>query len=55
MLFDVDVVSTEEYDDYLRSLAEEGNVGTALGGADADTQAGLEEEVQDNEETGSSE
>jgi cytochrome c oxidase subunit 2 len=55
MLFDVDVVSTEEYDDYLRSLEEEGNVGTALGGADADTQAGLEEEVQDNEETGSSE
>jgi cytochrome c oxidase subunit 2 len=55
MLFDVDVVSAEEYDDYLRSLEEEGNVGTALGGADADTQAGLEEEVQDNEETGSSE
>jgi len=55
MLYDVDVVSAEEYDDYLRSLEEEGNVGTALGGADADTQAGLEEEVQDNEETGSSE
>ena len=55
MLFSVDVVSPQEYDDYLRSLEEEGNVGTALGGADADTQAGLEEEVQDNEETGSSE
>lgn len=51
MLFNVDVVSRDEYDAYLRELEEQGNVGVALGGADADTQAGLEDEVHDDEQT----
>ncbi|HSE09957.1 MAG TPA: cytochrome c oxidase subunit II [Nocardioidaceae bacterium] len=47
MLFNVEVVSSTEYDEYLRGLEEEGNVGVALGGSDATTQAGREDEVQD--------
>lgn len=50
MLFDVEVVSAEEYDEYLRGLEEQGNVGLLLGGADATTPAGSEsEEVQDDD------
>jgi cytochrome c oxidase subunit 2 len=51
MLFNVDVVSAEEYDAYLQELEAEGNVGEATGGADADSQAGLEGEVQDDDAT----
>jgi len=45
MLFNVDVVSPEEYEAYLDDLAEAGNESAepVTGGADADTQAGLEE------------
>jgi cytochrome c oxidase subunit II len=51
MLFDVDVVSAEKYDEYLRGLEAEGNVGQAVGGENAGTQPGLEDEVQDDDIT----
>lgn len=51
MLFNVDVVSAEEYDAYLQDLEAQGNVGEATGGENADTQAGLEDEVQDDDVT----
>ncbi len=43
MLFDVKVVSAEEYAQQLSELEEQGNVGEALGGSDAVTQDGLDE------------
>jgi cytochrome c oxidase subunit II len=49
MLFDVRVVSAEEYAEHLQSLEDAGNVGITRGGADARTKVGLEEEVQDIE------
>ncbi len=52
MLFDVEVVSADEYDAHLQDLADQGNTGVARGGADADTQVGIEEEVQDNDTSG---
>ncbi len=54
MLFKVKIVSADEYATYLQSLEDKGQTGLAIGGSNADTQAGLEEEVQDNEGTGSS-
>jgi len=52
MLFNVDVVSGEEYQAYLQSLAARGNVGTALGNAETLTPTGLEDQVQDDDLTG---
>jgi cytochrome c oxidase subunit 2 len=49
MLFNTEIVSREEYDEHLRSLEEQGNVGLVLGGVDARTQAGLEDQVQDDD------
>jgi cytochrome c oxidase subunit 2 len=50
MLFNVDVVSRDTYDSYVQDLQEQGNVGEALGGEDARTQQGLEqEEVHDDD------
>lgn len=45
MLFNVKIVSPEEYDTYLQGLVDQGNVSDSplLGGEDADTQIGLEE------------
>ncbi len=43
MLFDVQVVSADEYADKLAELEEQGNVGEALGGSDSVTQDGLDE------------
>jgi len=43
MLFDLKVVSADEYAKHLQDLKEQGNVGTALGGADATTQTGLDD------------
>ncbi|QIK66044.1 cytochrome c oxidase subunit II [Nocardioides sp. HDW12B] len=43
MLFDVKVVSAEEYAQQLSELEEQGNVGEALGGSDSVTQDGLDE------------
>ena len=51
MLFNVEVVSAERYDAYLQELEAEGNVGQAAGGENADTQAGLEGDVQDDDVT----
>lgn len=44
MLFSVQVVSREEYDAHLAELEASGQTGEALGGADATTQQGLEQE-----------
>jgi cytochrome c oxidase subunit 2 len=49
MLFNVEVVSAEEYDQYLQDLEEAGNVGRPAGGEDATTQSGREDQVQDDE------
>ena len=49
MLFNVDVVSRDQYDEYLRGLEDQGNVGVVLGGSDANTQAGREDQVHDDE------
>ncbi len=51
MLFDVDVRSAEDYADYLQTLEDKGQTGIARGGVDADTQIGIEEEVQDDDTT----
>ena len=49
MLFDVEVVSAEKFADYLQSLEDKGQTGLVTGGGDADTQVGIEEEVQDDD------
>ena len=49
MLFNVDIVGVEEYEQHLRDLQARGNVGLAKGGADSVTQQGLEDEVQDDD------
>jgi cytochrome c oxidase subunit 2 len=41
MLFNVEVVSAEEYAEHLRDLEAQGNVGVALGGAEVLVQDGL--------------
>ena len=51
MLFNVDIVSADEYDAYLQRLEETGNVGLVLGNRDATEKSGLEEEVQDDDTT----
>ena len=55
MLFNVEVVSAEEYAAHLQELEDQGQTGVAVGGSDADTQPGLEEEVQDNDTSGQGE
>jgi cytochrome c oxidase subunit 2 len=49
MLFNVEVVSPDEYDDRLRDLQERGNVGRLLGGQEAEKPEGLEDRVHDDE------
>ena len=44
MLFNVDVVSVEEYEAHLQDLQDQGDVGLAVGGSDARTQEGSEDE-----------
>jgi cytochrome c oxidase subunit II len=51
MLFNVEIVSAEEYDAYLQGLEEEGNVGLVTGNVDAEQQAGLQDSVQDDDIT----
>jgi cytochrome c oxidase subunit 2 len=46
MLFNVEVVDAEEYAAHLSELAEQGNVGVALGGSEAVTQDGLDNETE---------
>ena len=56
MLFDVKVVSQEEYAAHLADLQKHGNIGPALGGSEVNPQHGLQNEVQDNDQsTGASE
>ena len=56
MLFDVKVVSQEEYAAHLADLQKQGNIGPALGGSEVNQQHGLQNEVQDNDQsTGASE
>lgn len=52
MLFEVHVVSPEEYDQHLEELKAEGQTGEATGGAQADSQAGLESEQAEQAEEG---
>jgi hypothetical protein len=56
MLFNLEVVGADEYDQYLQGLKDKGDVGTVLGGENADTQVGLDDEqneqVQDDDTTG---
>jgi cytochrome c oxidase subunit 2 len=49
MLFNVEVVSADEYAAYLEELEAEGNVGLAYGGENANIQEGLDEESEDDQ------
>ena len=44
MLFNLRVVSPEQYDEYLRGLERQGDVGIVQGGVDSETQTGLQDE-----------
>ena len=56
MLFNVKIVGEDEYATYLQGLQKAGNIGPALGGSEVDQQNGLQNEVQDNDQsTGASE
>jgi cytochrome c oxidase subunit II len=45
MLFNLRVVSSQEYDAHLRGLRDQGNVGVLKGGSDAQTQQGLHDDT----------
>ena len=49
MLFNVKIVSPQEYATYLQGLKQKGATGEVLGGSQVDTQSGLEEDVQGNQ------
>jgi cytochrome c oxidase subunit 2 len=49
MLFNVEVVSADEFQQRLEALRAEGNTGLALGGSDSTTQAGLESNEEGSE------
>ena len=51
MLFQVKVVSASEFASHLEELEAQGNTGLAVGGENADEQTGLEDEVQDNDQS----
>jgi len=51
MLFDVKVVSEDDYAGHLRQLQQRGNIGPALGGSEVDQQNGMQNEVQDNDQS----
>jgi cytochrome c oxidase subunit 2 len=56
MLFNLKIVSADEYATHLRDLQRLGNVGQNLGGSEVRQQNGLQNEVQDNDQsTGASE
>jgi cytochrome c oxidase subunit 2 len=54
MLFNVKVVSQSEFDDHMRALSDEGNVGPALGGEHSTKVPGLGEDEHTDSETGGS-
>jgi cytochrome c oxidase subunit 2 len=51
MLFDVKVVGEDEYKSHLERLRQQGNIGPALGGSEVNQKSGLEEKVQDNDQS----
>ena len=51
MLFNVKIVSPDAYAKYLTSLKTKGNVGLALGGSEVNQQNGLQNQVQDNDQS----
>ncbi len=51
MLFNVKVVDESDYKTYLKGLQAKGNIGPALGGSELSKQNGLEQNVQDNEQS----
>jgi cytochrome c oxidase subunit II len=51
MLFSVEVVSASEYAAHLEDLEQRGNTGLLVGGSEAETQSGLEEENTDSDTT----
>jgi hypothetical protein len=52
----VKVVSASDYAAHLKELQQSGNIGPALGGSEVNQQNGLQNEVQDNDQsTGASE
>jgi len=51
MLFDVKVVGDDEYKSHLERLRQQGNIGPALGGSEVNQESGLEEKVQDNDQS----
>ncbi len=51
MLFTVKVVSEDEYATHLADLQKQGNIGPALGGSEVNQQHGLQNEVQDNDQS----
>jgi hypothetical protein len=42
MLFNVKVVSADEYATYLKKLQQQGNIGPALGGSEVNHESGLQ-------------
>jgi cytochrome c oxidase subunit 2 len=51
MLFDVKVVGEADYKTHLENLQKQGNIGPALGGSEVDQESGLQNEVQDNDQS----
>jgi cytochrome c oxidase subunit 2 len=51
MLFNVKVVDESDYASYLQDLQAKGDIGPALGGSEIDQQSGLEQDVQDNDQS----
>jgi cytochrome c oxidase subunit 2 len=51
MLFTLKVVKEGEYASHLQDLQKQGNIGPALGGSEVDQQSGLQNEVQDNDQS----
>jgi cytochrome c oxidase subunit 2 len=51
MLFTVKIVSEQDYASHLRALQQQGNIGPALGGSEVNQQDGLQNEVQDNDQS----
>jgi cytochrome c oxidase subunit II len=51
MLFDLRIVSADEYARHLRDLQRQGNVGLNLGGSEVNQENGLVNEVQDNDQS----
>jgi cytochrome c oxidase subunit II len=51
MLFKVKVVDADAYATYLKKLQREGNIGPALGGSEVKQQSGLNNDIQNNDQS----